>query len=221
MRHPPRAHLAGLLLAISTLGCVDRSYGITDQSGKLEVVPAYYGIDEGFPAVQFTAFIDTLPVAVTWESSETSVATVDANGMVTPLNDGFAAITATMTSNPSIRKSASFTVNELFGTPMASGVAVTGIAGAVGDMDLLYRIFVPEGSTNLTVTMTGGSGDFDLYVRRGPAIPNYDEFDCRPYESGNEEVCSIDDPEWGTWYLWIDVYTAGTGVSLTATVTAP
>ncbi len=219
MIHRPTVRVAGLLLALAALGCSDDGYKTTDLSGKLEVTPLYYGIDEGFPPVQFTATIDGAPVNVTWESSDPTIATVTAGGLVTPVNDGFAAITATLASDPRRKKSASFTVNELFGTPLQNGVPVTGIAGVVGDMDLLYRIYVPEGTTNLTVAMSGGTGDFDLYVRRGPAIPTYDDWDCRPYAGGNNESCSFTNPQSGTWYIWLDVYDSGAGVQLVATRT--
>ncbi len=219
MRLRLTAPAAAFVLAIGTLGCVDRGYDITDLSGKLEVSPPFYGIDEGLPAVQFEATIDGDPVAVTWESSAPTVASVSNTGVVTPLNDGFAAITATLTSNPTVKKSASFTVNELFGTPLVSGVDVTAIGGTEGDQDLIYRVYVPEGSTNVTFTLTGGTGDFDIYIRRGPALPNYDEYDCVSWNGGNEEECSIDDPASGTWYVFIDVYTTGAGATLRAVVT--
>jgi len=227
MRLRPYAHLVGLMLAISTFGCVDRNYEITDLSGKLEVEPLYFGIDEGFPAVPFTAVIDGAPVAVTWESSDVTVATVAANGMVTPLNNGFAAITATLTSNPSVKKSASFTVNELFGTPLSSGVGVGGIGGVPGnDPPLLYRIYVPAGTTALTITLRNGTGDLDVLVKRGPRIPQWDDYsdtelgyDDYSANGGNTEDITIADPTPGTWYILIDVWTAGGGATLTATVT--
>jgi uncharacterized protein YjdB len=45
--------------------------------------------------VQFTATIGGDPAAVTWESSDPTVATVSPSGLVTPsaTNDGFVAIT--------------------------------------------------------------------------------------------------------------------------------
>jgi hypothetical protein len=139
--------------------------------------------------------------------------------LVTPLTDGFAAITATMTSNTSKKKSASFTVSPLLGTAMTSGVPIAGIGGAIGDMSLLYRIYVPEGTTQLTVQLSGGTGDLDIYVRDG-AVPNYDDWDCRPWAGGNNETCTFSPPTTGgVYYIWIDVYDTASGASLVVTLT--
>src|SRR5678816_1877663 len=44
----------------------------------------------------------------------------------------------------------------------------------------------------LTATMTG-SGDADLYVRKG-AAPTAASYDCRPYTGSSNESCSIVGP---------------------------
>ena len=81
---------------------------------------------------------------------------------------------------------------------------------------MFYFIDVPAGATDLNVTMAGGTGDSDLYVRFGD-LPTDSEYDCRPYLFGNNEVCDIADPQAGRWYVRIDGFSASTGVSLTAT----
>ncbi len=218
LRHAVR--LSGLVLVLATSGCVNESYKITDNSTDLVVSPLFYGIDEGLPPVQFEATVGGDPVAVTWESSAPTVATVSPTGLVTPVNDGFAAITATLTSNPSKKKSASFTVNALFGTPLASGVAVNGINGTVGQTNLLYRIYVPEGTSVLTVTLSGFTGDFDIYVAPGPQPAGFDNSLCNPWLGNNAaETCTFNNPASGTWYIFIDPYSNANGASLTATVT--
>ncbi len=220
MTHRRAAWLAVIALSLGSASCADRSYEITDLSNEFVVTPNFYGIDEGFPPIQYEATIGGDPVPVTWESSNPAVASVTPTGLVSPLTDGFAAITATLTSNPTRKRSASLTVNALLGTPLTSGVAVTGIDGDVGDTDLLYRIFVPAGSTQLQVLLSGGTGDFDIYLRRStPPGTAVGEFTCRSWNAGNTENCTINNPQSGTWYIYIDVYDAGAGVSLTATVT--
>ena len=152
MKNRHFARLTGLLLVASALGCVSNDdYEITDVSNKFEVAPLFVGIDEGIP-VQMTATQGGETVAVTWESSNTSVATVNATGRVatncTPAAGAtscFAAVTATQASGA--KKSASLTVFNLVGLPLTSGTAVTGISGKVGDY-ILYRIFVPAGATS-------------------------------------------------------------------------
>jgi len=93
------------------------------------------------------------------------------------------------------------------------------VGGTVGD-DILYRIYVPEGKTNLSVTMSGGTGDLDLYVRRAtPPTTSSGGFTCRSWNAGNSETCTFANPAAGTWYIRIDVYEDGAGASLRAVVT--
>ncbi|MGK2935971.1 MAG: PPC domain-containing protein [Gemmatimonadaceae bacterium] len=74
---------------------------------------------------------------------------------------------------------------------------------------------IPAGTTSLTVTMSGGTGDADLYVRAlNP--PTLSTFDCRPYRAGNNEECVFANPVAGTWHVMLDAYEGYTGVSLRA-----
>lgn len=206
----------GVLLAMS--GCADEGYTITDLSGKLVVDPPYLGVVPPSAPEQYTASIDGTPVAVTWESSDTDVATVSPTGLVTIVDFGFAAITATLTSNTAMKKSSSLWVTPP-GLPLSSGIAVGSIGGVPGDFPL-YHIDVPAGATNLVFALSGGTGDLDLYTRFGEA-PNYDDWDCRPWLGGNNETCAHANPTAGFWFAMIDVYTTGGGASLVATITAP
>lgn len=79
-----------------------------------------------------------------------------------------------------------------------------------------YTVTVPAGMSNLTVSTTGGSGDADLYVKRG-SQPTTSSYDCRPYKSGNAESCSFTNPQAATWYISIYGYSAVSGLTLTAT----
>ena len=65
----------------------------------------------------------------------------------------------------------------------------------------------------MTVTISGGSGDADLYVRHG-AQSTSTQYDCRPYKNGNAETCTFSAPASGTWYLDLFGYSAATGVNL-------
>lgn len=75
---------------------------------------------------------------------------------------------------------------------------------------------VPAGTRSLTITMSGGTGDADLYVRAGSA-PTTSTYTCRPYKEGNDETCTFTNPQAGTWYVNVRGYTAFSGVSLVAT----
>jgi hypothetical protein len=60
-----------------------------------------------------------------------------------------------------------------------------------------YTLVVPAGATNLSFTMSGGTGDADMYVKFGSA-PTDTVYDCRPYKSGNAESCTFAAPSAGT-----------------------
>ncbi|WOC26739.1 S8 family serine peptidase [Pseudoalteromonas sp. N1230-9] len=104
------------------------------------------------------------------------------------------------------------------GNELQDGQALTSLSGAASSKTY-YTMEVPAGATNVTFTMSGGTGDADLYVRAGSA-PTTTTYDCRPYESGNNEVCSIDNPTAGTYHVMLSAYSAYSGVSLVGDLTA-
>ncbi|WKE64842.1 S8 family serine peptidase [Gallaecimonas kandeliae] len=79
-----------------------------------------------------------------------------------------------------------------------------------------FPIQVPAGATSLNVAISGGTGDADLYVRKG-SQPTTSSYNCRPYLTGNNESCAISSPAADTWYIGIRAYAAFSGVNLTAT----
>ncbi len=75
---------------------------------------------------------------------------------------------------------------------------------------------VPAGYSSLTATISGGSGDADLYVRRG-APSTLSSYDCRPYKNGNSETCNFESPAGDTWYIDLYGYNSASGVTLNIT----
>ena len=98
------------------------------------------------------------------------------------------------------------------------GVPVTGLSAASGS-DVVYTLEVPSGASNLNFQISGGTGDADLYVRRGSA-PTDSSYDCRPYRSGNSESCNFASPAAGTWYVRVKAYQGYSGVSLVGDYTS-
>jgi vibriolysin len=94
-------------------------------------------------------------------------------------------------------------------------VPITNLSGARG-AKWYFHVTVPEGARDLTFTLSGGTGDADLYVRRGQA-PTTTLYDCRPYRTGNNEVCTFAEPGDGSWYGMLNGFTAYSGVSLVVT----
>ncbi len=73
------------------------------------------------------------------------------------------------------------------GTSTWSGMDESGTV--VGDQETRFSTEqLPAGTYRFAMT---GTGDADLYVRRG-AAPTETQFDCRPYASGSAENCSVD-----------------------------
>ena len=103
------------------------------------------------------------------------------------------------------------------GNVLEDGQALTGLSGSASSQTF-YTMEVPTGATNVTFTMSGGTGDADLYVRAGSA-PTTSTYDCRPYKGGNNEVCSIDNPTAGTYHVMLNGYSAYSGVSLVGDLT--
>ena len=98
------------------------------------------------------------------------------------------------------------------GNTLSKGVPVTGLAASTGNA-LNYTMAVPAGASNLSFTMSGGTGDADLYVKFGSA-PTTSSYDCRPYKGGNAESCSFATPQAGTYYVMVRAYSSFSGVSL-------
>lgn len=105
---------------------------------------------------------------------------------------------------------------QLMAATLENGVASTNLASS--SSNLTFTIDVPAGSTNLSFTMSGGTGDADLYVRYG-AAPTSSTYDCRPYQSGNNESCPVGNVQAGTYHVMLSPYSAFTGVSLLASFT--
>jgi len=103
-------------------------------------------------------------------------------------------------------------------TPLTNGIALTGLSGTAGG-ETFYKIDVPAGQDQLQILTTGGSGDVDLYVRRG-SLPTITAYDYRPYKVGNEETVTVASPAAGTWYIMLRGFSAYSGVTLKATYSA-
>ncbi|HOV57423.1 MAG TPA: PPC domain-containing protein [Rhodanobacteraceae bacterium] len=103
------------------------------------------------------------------------------------------------------------------GTVLTSGVPVSLPSQATGTTSANYTLVVPAGKTSVVFTISGGTGDADLYVRRGSA-PTTSTYDCRPYLSGNAETCTFNSPTSGTYYVNVRAYSAYSGVTLKGTI---
>ena len=103
---------------------------------------------------------------------------------------------------------------------LTRNVAVTGLAdGSTQHNKYFILPSVPANATNLKFTLSGGTGDADMYVRFN-ATPTEATYDCAPYINGNNEQCSMT-TQAGNWYVMLDAYSSYTGATLLASYTLP
>lgn len=98
--------------------------------------------------------------------------------------------------------------------PDPNGFEETNLSGSRGDWDR-YSLAVGAEANRLEITISGGSGDADLYTRFG-SEPSTGSWDCRPYRWGNAESCTADNPSAGTWHIGLRAYSDYSGVTLRA-----
>lgn len=99
-------------------------------------------------------------------------------------------------------------------TRLQNGVSLEGISGSKG-VEIFYAVTVPAGATRLSIEILGGTGDADIYVKKG-VKPTATGYDCRPYRTGNTESCVVTAPTAGTYYIRVFAYKAYSGLRITA-----
>jgi hypothetical protein len=161
---------------------------------------------------------DPLSGAIVWTSSiDGSLGTGASVARV--LTVGTHTITARATDSGGLSGQAQISVT-ITGTstttPLTNGVPVTGISDSTSGNFKYYSLVVPAGQSTLTFTISGGTGDVDMYVNLGSA-PTTTVYQCRPYLSGNNETCTFTPPQAGTYYVGLRGYSAYSGVTLTGT----
>lgn len=81
------------------------------------------------------------------------------------------------------------------------------VTGLWGYMDSVqgFALDVPSGASNLSISLSGGYGDADLYVGY-EYFPDWYYYDCAPQAWGNNEVCTATSPQPGTYYIMVYGY---------------
>jgi PKD repeat protein len=104
------------------------------------------------------------------------------------------------------------------GVPVLSnGAVVSSLSGARRSWRY-YKVNVPAGARNLSISTSGGSGDVDLYTQLGQR-PTTTSNNCARESSTNSETCSFATPAAGWTYIGIYGYRAYSGVTLRVTFT--
>ena len=95
--------------------------------------------------------------------------------------------------------------------PPTGGATFPNLSGTTGQW-LRGSYTIPSGVSSVTFQISGGSGDADLYVQYG-SQPTTTSYSCRPYLNGNNEICTYNNPQAGTWHIGIRAYSAFSGVT--------
>ncbi|UXI66761.1 M12 family metallo-peptidase [Tahibacter amnicola] len=70
-----------------------------------------------------------------------------------------------------------------------------------------FKIDVPAGTQAIAFRTWGGTGDADIYVKQG-SNPTTTDNVCKGTGPNSTEVCRINNPAAGTWYVMVDAYSA-------------
>ncbi|HEX6368060.1 MAG TPA: S8 family serine peptidase [Longimicrobium sp.] len=177
-------------VTLSNMGTVALGWGASSNRPWLTVDPTAGTVNAGF-----TARLN---------------ATVNAAGLAAGTHTGAVAVTGATNSPVNLN----VTVNVKDALALLVGTPRTGLSGA-GGSETFYAVNVPAGATSLTIAITGGTGDADLYVRYGN-VPTWNLWDCRPFIGGNVETCQVNNPLPGTYYVMLQGFSAYSGVTLSA-----
>ncbi|MBO7466777.1 MAG: Ig-like domain-containing protein [Bacteroidaceae bacterium] len=104
--------------------------------------------------------------AITWTSSDESVATVDANGLVTAIAGGSATITATA-SGSLVSASCAVSVTQMV---TSINLSMTKTVLGLNESVILTATVLPETASNRNVTWSSSNEDV-AYVRNGKVVP--------------------------------------------------
>ncbi|HEY5947169.1 MAG TPA: pre-peptidase C-terminal domain-containing protein [Kofleriaceae bacterium] len=108
--------------------------------------------------------------------------------------------------------------NKLIGVPAEGGTSSEKTGTAAGGAWTQLGSIAVQGGQNLTVVMSG-TGDPDLFVKFG-AQPSASSYDCRPYETGAAETCTLTVPAGQTQaFLAVNAY-GTTAANFTLKITA-
>jgi serine protease len=186
-------------------------------------------------------------ITSTWSTSTSAVKTISGTSMATPHVAGVAALYLAKNPNatPNQVKTALIDgslvnkvgnpglgspnrlLNTLFlaapsappiadKTKLQNGISTEALSGARGE-EKRFTFEVPAGKKNLLISISGGTGDADLYIKRESA-PTISSYDCRPYKGTNSESCAVSSPIAGVYSIMIRGYAAYSGVFLKAIV---
>jgi hypothetical protein len=106
-------------------------------------------------------------------------------------------------------------------TPITAGTPVSGISAPEGT-ELIFTLDVPASTPGtVEITLSGGTGDVDLYVNYGSRPANKDDYKCQSGNPTTSESCVINAAEPGTYYILLYAFSDFSGTTLLAKTGLP
>lgn len=96
-------------------------------------------------------------------------------------------------------------------------IDVPNLEGTTGT-EQAWQMVVPAGATDVEISLSGGTGDADLHVAKD-RIVSTSVYDCRPFETGNNELCAFNGP--GEYNILVRAYETFSATQLTASYFLP
>ena len=192
--------LLGLMLGATLLGACDNTEPVvTPPPVVVNLLPAAVTLNATAPGntVQLTAVVtNTTNQAVTFASSNTAVATVNATGLVTAVAQGVAVNTATSAQDPTAKGASTITVNPPSAPPTVSIKSITTgnlntpvvPSNVTGQIDVTLNVTVPQGAAvqRVETLLDGNVVCSQAFSGTGSIVVEQDETDA-----ADEIVCSI------------------------------
>ena len=97
---------------------------------------------------------------------------------------------------------------------LTKGVEITALSLRTNGK-VLYSLKIPAGHSDLTFTLSGGTGDGDIWLKYG-AAPTIDDYDLRSDGPGSDELIRVARPKAGTYYLLVTAFKTVKGATLVA-----
>lgn len=94
-------------------------------------------------------------------------------------------------------------------------LGTTSGVGAPKDTELLYRVDLPAGGKNLTVELSGGTGDVDLFVMPGTRPSDRDGYTaCQSGSPTTVERCQVSPASAGSYHILLHAFSTFSGTTM-------
>ncbi|MBU6954997.1 pre-peptidase C-terminal domain-containing protein [Hahella sp. HN01] len=97
---------------------------------------------------------------------------------------------------------------------LENGQVLSNLSADKEDKDY-YVLKVDPGASDLVFRISGGSGDMDMFVKFGER-PTLASYDCRPYKTTQEEICTFNSPQAGNYYVMLHAFSSYSGITFEA-----